>query len=247
MKKAYDDGIISKDFATLKNTQLRDLVKASRAGGWFDAMNPTWLLTGEMRRTNPAADLLALTSLEGPNGKYTQRDPGNYGMIVIPKRVNEKKLMRILDFMDYGATEEGWVFANFGQEGVHHNLVDGIRIFTDAGTKAVAPAGMLNFYANLDKYARAIQVGIPPDFYKRNRDIIDQRAKISIPDYAYGLQSDTWDKLGKEYLKKATDLKVKIILGMEPIDAWDAYVKQLKTDPDFQKIIKEINTSYKKK
>lgn len=35
--------------------------------------------------------------------------------------------------------------------------------------------------------------------------------------------------------------------GKEPIEAWDAYVEKLKTDPDLLNMTKEINESYQKR
>lgn len=248
MVNAYKDGVIPQDFATLKATQLRDLVKASKAGGWVDATNPSWLLTGEMRKTNPKADLLPASYLIGPSGtKYAPKDSGTFGMFVIPKSVKEDKLKKILEFMDFGASEEGWVLANFGLKDVHYTSQEDLRTNTEEGKKVMSRSGMINFYSNLDKYARAIQVGIPMDFYKRNKGVIDEREKHGVPDVSFGLSSDTFDKYGKEYEKKMTDLKVKIILGSEPLEAWDRHVEQLKADAQFMKMIEEMNAAYREK
>lgn len=244
---AYKDGIISADFATLKATQLRDLVKANKAGGWIDAVKPSWLLTGEMRKANPNADLLAAPYLAGPLGKFAPEEAGNYGMFVIPKTVKEDKVKKILSFMDYGASREGWVLANFGLENTHHTAEEDLLTFTEEGKQVMGRSGMPQIIANLDKYERAVQVGIPIDFYKRNQQVIDERATVAVKNEAYGLSSDTFDKYGKEYEKKMTDLKVKIILGNEPIEAWDKYVESLKKDAQFMKMIDEMDAALKAK
>ena len=244
---AYKDGVISADFATLKATQLRDLVKANKAGGWIDAVKPSWLLTGEMRKANPEADLLAVPYLSGPLGKYAPEEAGNYGMFVIPKSVKEDKVKSILSFMDYGASQEGWVLANFGLETTHYTAEEDLLTATEEGKNILARSGMPQIIANLDKYERAVQVGIPLDFYKRNQRVIDERAAVAIKNEAYGLSSDTFDKYGKEYEKKMTDLKVKIILGNEPIEAWDKYVDSLKKDAQFMKMIDEMDAALKAK
>ncbi len=247
MVRAYQEGIISEDFATLKASQLRDLVKANKAGGWVDAVKPSWLLTGEMRKSNPDADLLAAPYLEGPNGKYAPQGEGSYGMFVIPKTVKEDKLKKILDFMEYGASEEGWVLANFGLENEHFTIEEDLRMNTDAGAALLSRSGMPQIVSNLDKYERSVQVGIPLDFYKRNKEVIDARAEVSIKNAALGLSSEIFDKYGMEYEKKMADLKVKIIIGVEPIDAWDKYVEQLKADQQFMTMIEELNEAYQDK
>jgi putative aldouronate transport system substrate-binding protein len=60
------------------------------------------------------------------------------------------------------------------------------------------------------------------------------------------LYSETWTKVGTDIIKKIDDTRIKVIMGVEPISAWDALVDKYKADAEFQKIIKEINDSFKK-
>ncbi|MEK3725723.1 extracellular solute-binding protein [Paenibacillus sp. FSL H8-0034] len=246
LNKAYAEGIISPDFPTLKNSQVRENITTNKAGMFADAMNPSWLLTGQMRKANPKADVMPLTYLEGPNGKYAPKNIGSYGMFVIPKSVPEAKVKQILQFMDYGASEEGWVLANYGLKDIHYTEKDGLKTTNEQAIKDKVNAyGWI--FANLDKYQRGYQSGIPADFMDRNRTIIDERAKVAIPNPAIGLISDTATKVGKEYDKKIQDMKTKVIMGREPITAWDDFIAKLKTEPDYQKIVKEINEEYAKR
>ncbi|UOK65130.1 hypothetical protein MT997_12580 [Paenibacillus sp. OVF10] len=50
-----------------------------------------------------------------------------------------------------------------------------------------------------------------------------------------------------ELNKKIQDLKAKIILGREPIEAWDAFVETLRNDPNFQAMNDEMTEAYKKR
>ena len=59
--------------------------------------------------------------------------------------------------------------------------------------------------------------------------------------------SQTALTVGPDLYKKMQDMKIKVILGKEPISAWDDYVAKLKTDPQFVKIIQETNEAYKAK
>lgn len=246
IKKAYDQNLIPKDFPTLKGTQLRDMVKANKAGGWPDAMNPSWLLTGEMRKVNPKVYLMPLPYLEGPNGKYAGQSIGSFGMFCIPKKVPQDKFNDIMKFMDFGASEEGWILANYGIKDKHYTQPDpNLRVHTEEGAKVLQQAGMSNIFSNLDKYARVVNTGIPVDFFNMNKKILEERAKVSVPDVAAALSSETQDKLGLEFIKKSSDLIVRIILGSEPMSSWDKYVEKLKADPDHQKMTKEINEAYK--
>jgi putative aldouronate transport system substrate-binding protein len=246
LNKAFTEGIIAPDFPTLKNSQVREMITTNKAGSFSDAMNPSWLLTGQLRKTTPKADLLPLTYLEGPQGKYVPKDSGAYGMYVIPKSVPEAKVKSILKFMDYGASEEGSVLANYGLKEVHYTEKDGLKTTNEQAIKdKVAAYGGL--FANLDKYQRGYQSGIPADFMDRNRKIIDERTPIAVPNPAVGVISETGIKVGKEFDKKIQDMKTKVIMGREPIKSWDDFIAGLKANADYQKIIQETNEAFKKK
>ncbi|MBW7453249.1 extracellular solute-binding protein [Paenibacillus sepulcri] len=245
LNKVYKEGLLAADFPTLKNTQVRESITTNKAGIFADAIKPTWLLTGQMRAANPQADLLYLPYLEGPKGKFAPKGSGAYGFWVIPKTVPEAKMKQILAFMDYGATEEGSVMANFGIEGEHYNVKDGMYLFTE---KAKEYTGVIfPIFQSIDKYAFAYQTGIPEDFLKRNMSIIDEQAKDGMANPSVGLNSDTYNKVGADYDKRTQDMKVKVILGRESIEAWDKYAADLKADPQYQQIISEFNEDYQKR
>lgn len=245
LNKAYSEGLLAADFPTLKNTQIREGVTTGKAGVFSDAMKPTWLLTGQMRASNPEADLLYTSYLDGPNGRYSPMGSGAYGFWVIPKSVSEEKMKQILAFMDYGASEEGSIMANYGMEGEHYTKKDDMYIFTE---KAKSYSGVIfPVFGDINPYAFAYQTGIPEDFLKRNMAILDEMMTQSNANPSIGLNSETQNKVGPEYDKRIQDLKVKIILGRDPIDAWDSFVAELQADAQYQQIISEINEAYKQK
>jgi len=244
LSNAYKDKLIPEDLAVLKNSQAKDLLKAGRAGGFQDTVEAAWEPTQELRKTIPEADFLPLVSLNG----YVNRDSGLFGVFAIPKTVPEDKMKKLLAFLDYGASDEGHELAWYGLPDVHHTLEDGIYVMTEQAEKdIVAQQAFGQIFGKYDKYQRAYRVGMPKDVWERNKQIIDERAKASVPDVAIGLFSDTDVKVGAELRKEIQDMKTKIILGKEPIEAWDAFVEQLKTNQDLIDITEEMNASYQKR
>jgi putative aldouronate transport system substrate-binding protein len=242
LAKLYSEGLLAPDFPTLKGSQVREGITTSKSGMFSEALKPTWLLTGQMRATNPKADLLAIPYLEGPHGNYAPMGSGAWGFWVIPSTVPEEKMKQILAFMDYGASQEGSVLANFGIEGEHYTVQDGMYLFTE---KASEYTGIIfPIFQSIDKYAFAYQTGIPADFLKRNMEIIDEQEKYAMGNPGTGLNSETYNLVGLDYAKRTQDLKTKIILGREPIEAWDSYVADLKADAQYQQIIAEMNEDY---
>nr|WP_145165310.1 extracellular solute-binding protein [Paenibacillus terrae] len=244
MNKAYREKLLPEDLATLKNSQAKDLLKAGRAGGFQDTVEAAWEPTEELRKTDPKADFLPLVSLNG----YVNRDSGFFGMYAIPKTVPEAKMKKLLELMDYGASDEGSDLASFGIKDVHYKEENGVKVPTEqAKTDIVAQQALGQIFIKYDKYLRAYRSGMPSDILERNKQIIDERAKLSVPEVAVGLNSDTNTKVGTELGKKIQDMKTKVILGKAPIEEWDRFVGELKNDPDLLKITEEINASYQQR
>lgn len=241
-KRLYDEKLIPEDFAVLKGSQVSDLVKGGRAGVYENIVENSWEPTEELRKTDPDATFLPLVSLNG----FASKDNGSFGMFAIPKTVPEEKMKKLIALLDYGASDEGSDLANYGFEGVHHTVENGIKVSTEqAKIDVVAQQALGQIFLKYDKYLRAWRAGIPSDMYERNKQIIDEREKISVPDPATGLYSETNLTKGGELDKKIFDLKVKVIMGVEPLEAWDKFVEELKVNPDLIKITEELNESYK--
>ncbi|MDR6551784.1 extracellular solute-binding protein [Paenibacillus qinlingensis] len=251
LKKAYDEKVLTSDFAVIKMTQAREQYMGGKAGALGSALNPQWLYTDAMRKIDPKADSFPLTYLKTPDGKkYAGQDTGNFGMYVIPKTVPEAKMKRILALIDQGYNEEISNLSLYGLPDTHYTVKDGMKVATaQAKTDNVADTSnnMAQIFQKFDKYQRAYYNGIPQDFYERSKKIIDDRAAFSTPNVGNGLISQTFLTNGPDLIKKITDMKVKVIMGKESLAAWDEFVAKTKADPNVQKIVKEINEAYKNK
>ncbi|TBL79173.1 extracellular solute-binding protein [Paenibacillus thalictri] len=244
MNKAYTEGLIPKDFAVMKTTQAEELATSGKSGLTTDGMLGLWRQIENPRKSDPKADYMALTSLNG----VTTQSAGFLGVYLIPKKVPEAKVKKILELMDYGATEEGFSLAIYGIKGVHYNEVDGFKVGTkQADTDSISVSSFGKIFERYEKYLYAYAPGMTKEVFERNKVILDEKAKISIPDPSIGLISETDIRVGAEYKKKTDDLKVKVIMGQEPIGSWDNYVKKLKEDTEYQKIIAEMNKAYQER
>ncbi|AOZ94589.1 ABC transporter substrate-binding protein [Paenibacillus crassostreae] len=241
LSKAYAEGLISEDLAVLKESQTKDQLNAGRAGAAVNTVEAAWEPMEANLKSNPDADFLPLTSMNG----WTNKDGGFFGMFVIPKTVSEEKMKKLLELMDYGASEEGGTLASYGLEGVHYTEENGIKLATEqAKTDIVASQALGQIFMYYDKYMRAYRGGMPQEILDRNKKIIDERAEISVPDKAIGLYSETNISVGPELAKNLQDMKTKIILGKQSLSDWDNYVEKLKNDSDLQKITDELNQAY---
>jgi len=247
MANAYKEKLIPEDFAVLKESQVKDLLRAGKAGvTGIDTLEASWNYTSELRKTIPEADFVAVPPFNG----IALKSSGFFGMYVIPKRsVSEEKLKKILEFMDYGSGEEGGTLAAFGIKGVHYTESDGFKVATpQAQTDNVSAQALGQLFQQYDPYtARAYRSGMPKEIFERNKKIVDERSKISQADPTVGLISETSIKLGPDYDKKISDLKTKIIMGKLPLSAWDEYVQELRNDKSFLQIDQEFTEAYNKR
>ncbi|MEF3307709.1 extracellular solute-binding protein [Paenibacillus sp. GYB004] len=249
LKKAYDAGLFPPDFAIMKFSQINDTLHAGKAGGAGYAMNAALSRTVEIKKVVPEANLIPLVSLAGPSGsKYTPSGAPFYGHFLIPKKVSEAKVKKILSFLDYGYSPEGNELANYGVKDVHFNEKDGLKVPTDQFKKDKVEEGFQYIFLKLsDEQVLGDPSLTTKEIYARNQSILDERKKIIVPNPAFGLVSESNTKLMPDLKKKVDDMRVKVILGQESMQAYDDFIKKLKEDPNLKKIEKEMNDAYAEK
>jgi len=247
LNKLYNEGLIPEDFPVMKENQYWELATGGRAGVTSETPEALFRYTMDQWKKNPSVDWTPIVSLAPKAGgkQYVTQSPGFNGILAIPKSVPEEKMKAILKFIDYGSGGDGLNLTLYGIEGVHYEVVDGLKV---ANEKAVADSvgtgswGKMFSTTVLDLWQYA--AGMPKEIYERNMAIAQERAKISTGNPAIGLVSETEIKLGADFTKQIADMKVQTIIGKTSIEEWDAFVQQLKTDPDYMKIIEEINAAY---
>lgn len=248
LNKAYTEKLLSQDFAILKSSQSRDEMLAGKAGIQGQYLNAQWLLTEQIRKKTPDAEMFPLSYMLTPEGKkYAPKTSGAFGMFVIPKKVPEAKVKKLLALLDFGISQEGSDLANHGLQGIHYNVVDGLKVATDQAKADMVGTNLNVIFGAYDKYLRAYHPNIPKEMYERNKKVIDERAAISVGDPSVGLESATYLKVGKDMEKKIQDMKIKVILGRESIESWDKYLDELKKNAEFMKIEEELTAALKEK
>ncbi|WP_171628295.1 extracellular solute-binding protein [Paenibacillus plantarum] len=245
LNKMFKDKIIPEDFSIMKTTDYENMAKAGKVGVQSDTTEGVFRSTEGAQKLDPKADFVAMTYLEGPQGKMVPTGIGFTGLYVIPKTVSEAKMKKILALLDYGASEEGFELACFGIKDVHFKVVDGFKTTTEQAVKdSVSQSSFGKIFEKYDPYLWAYRVGMPKEVFERNKKIVDDRANYGVTDVSVGLLSDIDLKMGPDFKKKMDDMKIKVIMGKEPIESWDALVKTFKADANYMKMIDEFNQAY---
>jgi putative aldouronate transport system substrate-binding protein len=156
-------------------------------------------------------------------------------------------MKRILKMMDTWMSDEVFAIQQYGFEGTHHTVKDGIKVINTEKLAADNGSDFNQIAYVADPYASSTKVFFPKEVNTLYAKIQDERAKNSVADISIGLFSPTVQKALPEYDKKVQDLKTKIILGREPITAWDEFVAKMKNDPDIAKMSTEMTEAYQKR
>ena len=250
IKRLYDDGILNQNFNELSAEDRKTAYKSGKYGLTFCVIDDISGLQNDLIMVEPSA----VSRVLGPITKEAGDTPricatsGYNGMVMFPKYgantiQDEATLRRVLSFMDALCTDEYQDFINFGLEGIHYEMVDGIRtLLTDSNGK------------NLLDIARG-DIGqiLPfPDYVRRDddndmlRDLydqIEQRTAWAVLDDSLGLKSPTYNELSSELDPLMMDAAVNFVTGVLSEDDYRAaYAEWL--DIGGQDVLDEFTTAY---
>jgi len=121
-KTMFDEGLMSKEFATVNPNTFKANITAGKAGMWSMNANelPIW---GEQLKNNvPEAKVALIASPIGPDGKggYSLYSPVTRAFFVTKQA--EDKVVDIIKFFEWQTTEEAQRFFSFGIEGTDYTM-----------------------------------------------------------------------------------------------------------------------------
>ncbi|WP_159887785.1 extracellular solute-binding protein [Paenibacillus puerhi] len=244
MHKAYNEGVLDKDFGVNKIRSTIDKFESNKVG--FSIVNPNDYnnTINNIRKLVPTATIAQVEPPKGPTGLTASPTFDMLHKQVINAKIDEKKKRRILMMLDYFISPEGSDFIKHGIEGVHFK-----KISDDKYEKLeAADKDRQNLINNW--IFRPFDPGIQmykwedPAYHKTMRDMFDLNAKYKWVNPAAGLESETMNKSGANLNVKFMETVSKIIMGREPVSAIE------KASADWlagggNKIIEEINKAYK--
>ncbi|MBQ8188866.1 MAG: extracellular solute-binding protein [Lachnospiraceae bacterium] len=136
LHKWYEMGLIDQDSFTMNDDALRTKVLNNEIGVSITAMSQltNWCLDAE--KQNPGAVWVGMEYPRVAAGVPTSRIQGGNRsgsfVAVITKECTEEKMITALKWLNYGYTEDGFMYQNFGTEGTNYTLdSDGKPHWTD--------------------------------------------------------------------------------------------------------------------
>lgn len=243
MNRLYAEKLIPVDFASIKLSQTKEMFQAGQAGMINEKAGAMQQYYDSLVKLDPDFDFMSLMPVTSING-YNPKGPGFAAMNAIPKSVPEDKMKRILAMINRWMDDDVFILHKQGIEGVHHRVENGEVIIDTEKMRAdsVESYNQIVYVAN--PYDSSVKPTFPEEVQTLYAEIQDERAKTSVADVSIGLYSETAITYLPELQKKIQDLKTKVIMGREPLEAWDQFVAGLKEDPNMVKMTEEINAAY---
>ncbi|MDR6879114.1 extracellular solute-binding protein [Bacillus sp. 3255] len=245
MHKWYEEGLIDKNFATTDGKALDANIASgatgatvNNAGGGIGKWQP--LISAK----DPKGVLVAApypVLKKGDIAMYGQKDPAFSpgGMVAIT--ANSKNVEVAAKMLDYGYSEAGHNYFNFGTEGVSYKMENGYPKYTDLVMKnpdKLAPAQALSLYVRGNYNGPFVQDKRYVEQYlalQTQRDAVTTWSKTNVDKYKLPPITATPEE-STELAKIMTDLNtlvdemtVKIILGTEPVDSFEKYQEKFKS------------------
>jgi len=228
-QRLYTAGIYHPDAATITTSQGKDLFNAGKVGCALDGIGALPGNTGfrtKAKTTNPAARVGAMIP-PSPDGKaaVTYNRPGFFATSSIPIKVGRdpervKELLRVVDWFAAPSFSDENIFKNYGIEGVHHTLKDGVRILNDNGKAQIAD------FSNLSNGPITLcYTNGQPDDAVFMQTLVRNLAALGIDNPTTGYYSATNATKTGELTRLHIDRTSAMVQGRDPLTALEAYVK----------------------
>lgn len=242
MSKWYSEGLLDKDFASNSKEQTDTRMLTGKSGATYGLIGSGM---GNLLSAAPD-DKYALSAANYPSLKKGEKsemgakDSRYYEpAYLISSTCKNKALAARL--LDYGYSDKGIMFYNFGREGESYTMVDNFPTFTDLIYKnpdGLSTTQALNMYthcAYMGPTAMDVRFFKQQYQYQEQKDAVDVWADTNAKDHMLiTYNANTSEETG-EMAKLLTDLNthigeniVQFIMGVRPLSEYDAFVEELK-------------------
>jgi putative aldouronate transport system substrate-binding protein len=245
LNKLYQEGGIDKDFPVLKNTQVWEKLMGGKAGIMLGGQTSDFdRYVENLSKVDPKSELIMIHPPIGPTGKFGYGETtGFFGQIIIPASLekDKDKVKKIIEFLDFQASDEGYKLSRSGIEGIHHTKnPDGTLKMNNEKMKADGSPFINNPY---DPYSY-VATAAPAEVQKKQKENLDLVRDKGVKNPAVSFLAPTFAEKGTDLNKMRDEYFVKFVSGKLPISAFDQYVKEWK-EKGGEQITKEVNEWYK--
>ncbi|WP_168121801.1 extracellular solute-binding protein [Paenibacillus sp. HB172176] len=246
LRKAYDEGVLDKNFLVMKPADARKKLWNGQVG--IQRVNANEVLRLDepnIQKNAPEAELVQMDPPAGPTGiRALQTDGMGQLKVVINAKTDEKKQQRILKLLDYMLSDEGYDLIKEGVEGVDYKKNDD-GVFEKLDTKFAGNLLSINFFRRADTGIQLHKYS-DPDYVKAVEGWLANNDKYDWPNYGQGLaiETEVYNTVNFATLNsKWMSSMVKVITGQAPLEEIDSAVKDWLAGGGEQ-LTQEVNEIY---
>ncbi|MBR2036118.1 MAG: hypothetical protein IKK03_08640 [Lachnospiraceae bacterium] len=244
LNRWYDAGLIDPDFATNDDAAVRTKALNNQTGAIVTAMSQLTNYIADAEAENTGAVWVGCSYPRTAAGAPTKRIQTESTLVkatngaVVTTSCTEEELIAAIQFLNYGYSEEGMMYWNFGEEGKTYEVAaDGSIQFTDvitADEKGISEA--LKDYTGM----YSVGIGIQMEAFQKAKNAqssVEALAAWTDNTVARDYMTPPYSRTEEEQTKY-TDIKavlstyvsemaLKFVTGEESLDNFDKFVEQL--------------------
>lgn len=246
MNKAYNEGVLDKDFPANKVKDSLAKLESGKTGIATIVPNELYSATiPTLTKLIPEAELVQLLPPKGPEGKQATQTTAMTNKIVINAKIDPAKQQRILEMLDYMLSDEGYDLIKNGIEGTHYKKT-GDNQYEKLGAFDTERPQLLSIW-----FFRRFDPGIQirkwdnQEMGDKILSFFDTNEKYRWANPAAGLSSETLIKKGANIQQKWMETMTQVIVGQAPFSAIDEAAETWQKNGG-DAIIKEMNEQYQK-
>lgn len=234
----YKNGLIDEEIFTRGGQCREQLLGGNLGGSTHDWFSSTASYSARYADSVPGINFIPMAPPAGIDGKIIEGDARtpihSYGWGISKDNKYPEETMKYFDFW---YTEEGSDLISFGVEGIHYNVVDGKKVFTDE---------VLNAEEGVPTYMRGqgqVETGVIRKFDAEYQGMTKEAQKgwDMYNDNKWCKKQTEFDVLNEEEIAIkekynsnintfASEQRQKWIMGADDVDAtWDKYVETIKS------------------
>lgn len=227
LRKMFDEGLISPDFAITKTTQIvPDFVDKEKTGLWlsYKLPNRSDPVLVAKQREDPSItreDVFEFAFLKGPGGKERiAAETGISGGFAFSKRAvkDESRLRELLSIFDVIQSREGQILINNGVPNVHFELVENKyakAVDPAVFNKEVSPIGQLGTGGGKAYIIADDEITVRLDNARRTFDESGMISDITAP-----LASTSYSSNSMNLLRIISEAQFNYIMGKINENGW---------------------------
>jgi len=249
MKKAYNEGILDKDFSVNKHGDPSLKAEASKVG-ILELVATAIYAEGSqgseptLKQVAPEAEWLAIAPPKGPNGIQGGGTAASSNKIVINSKIDKKKQERILAILEFLITDEGDILNKNGLEGIHYQKTADGKFEKLPQFEIDRPTILGMWFFRKANPIITGRIWDDPSYKERIDGIFAVNEKYPNLNDGIGIHSETSAKLNQSLNQKLMSEFVTYIVNDVPEESIDKAIDEWRKNGGDQ-IIKEMNDAAK--